>query len=500
VDDTILKRVYEFAYNDWLADNEGDGKTTVFLYPSNTQVGQAEAQAGVPYKLLIHTGDVSGASTKANVYIELVGGRTGEESSGRIALKEGQFKRDMVDELTINVPKMLSPLEYVVIGHDNSSSKPKWFLDQVDVICPSIGMKQVFPCGKWLAKDEDDGRIERVLKENRSLRETYKAKAVWNVWVYTSDTKNAGTDSNVYMVLYGDRGKTDEIKLKSVKESFEPGKCDEFKIDTEEIGQPFKIRVGHDNTGRRPGWHLDRIEMENEQTKERYVFRCNRWLADDQEDKEIVRELPAEGDSIRKPLPIVTYEVEVHTGKKSSAGTNADVFVNLFGERGDTGERVLKKSQTNKNPFEKGKVDVFKVEAVTLKHLSKIRIGHNGKRAGAGWFLDRVIVRQEGTSKYDQTFECNRWLAVDEDDGLIVRELFADGTQQQLDLTTYNIKVKTGDVRNAGTDARVKIQLFGEKGTTDYRHLKNSDNTFNKFERNRLDEFRIEAEDIGKVS
>lgn len=225
---------------------------------------------------------------------------------------------------------------------------------------------------------------------------------------------------------------------------------------------------------------------------------CNRWLADNEEDGEIVRELPAEGESIRKPLPVVNYKVEVHTGDKRGGGTNSDVFVNLFGERGDTGERWLRKSETNRDKFERGKVDVFNIEAVQLKHLDKIRIGHNGKRAGAGWFLNKVVVRQDGNSKYDQTFECNRWLAVDEDDGLIVRELFAN-KRQYLDTITYNVKVKTGDVRNAGTDARVHLKIFGEKGDTGERHLKNSENTNNKFERGRVDDFKIEADDIGNV-
>ena len=64
--------------------------------------------------------------------------------------------------------------------------------------------------------------------------------------------------------------------------------------------------------------------------------------------------------------------------------------------------------------------------------------------------MNKVVVKQDDNPKYDQTFECNRWLAIDEDDGLIVRELFADG-QQFLDTITYHVKVKTGDVRNAGT-------------------------------------------------
>ncbi len=61
-----------------------------------------------------------------------------------------------------------------------------------------------------------------------------------------------------------------------------------------------------------------------------------------------------------------------------------------------------------------------------------------------------MLIKQEDNVKYDQIFECNRWLAIDEDDGLIVRELFAN-ERQFLDTITYRIKVKTGDVRNAGT-------------------------------------------------
>lgn len=55
-------------------------------------------------------------------------------------------------------------------------------------------------------------------------------------------------------------------------------------------------------------------------------------------------------------------------------------------------------------------MDIFDIEAVTLKKLRKIKIGHDGKRAGDGWFLDKVIIKQEGSSKYDTVFECNRFV------------------------------------------------------------------------------------------
>ena len=39
------------------------------------------------------------------------------------------------------------------------------------------------------------------------------------------------------------------------------------------------------------------------------------------------------------------------------AGTDADVFINVFGEQGDTGDRPLAISKSNKNKFERGKVN-----------------------------------------------------------------------------------------------------------------------------------------------
>jgi len=43
------------------------------------------------------------------------------------------------------------------------------------------------------------------------------------------------------------------------------------------------------------------------------------------------------------------------------------------------------------------------------------------------------------------------------------------------------------------------LKIFGEKGDSGSRELKNSENTSNKFERGRLDEFVIEADDLGKL-
>jgi hypothetical protein len=40
---------------------------------------------------------------------------------------------------------------------------PGWFVDWVEVDAPSLGKCMTFPCGRWLAKNEDDGTIVRDL-------------------------------------------------------------------------------------------------------------------------------------------------------------------------------------------------------------------------------------------------------------------------------------------------------------------------------------------------
>lgn len=294
----------------------------------------------------------------------------------------------------------------------------------------------------WTAQDYSDmePRIEQLAVRFKTIeqarefkdkideiQDAMKSTAVsvitWNVNVYTSDISKAGTDAKVGLCLYGEKGQSDEIILDSKKEFFEKGRMDSFKVDIANVGRPYKLRVYHDNKGRGNGWHLNKIEMESVATNEKYVFPCDRWLADDEDDYSVVRELPAQGTGIQSPLPVDKYVIQVYTGDISKAGTDANVYITVFGERGDTGVRQLTHSKTHKNKFERGNMDEFEVEAVSLLELKKIRIGHDGSGFGAGWFLDKVVIKQIGEPRFDKTFVCERWLAKDMDDKLIEREI-----------------------------------------------------------------------------
>lgn len=74
------------------------------------------------------------------------------------------------------------------------------------------------------------------------------------------------------------------------------------------------------------------------------------------------------------------------------AGTDANVFITIFGENGDSGTLALKQS-ANWNKFERNNTDTFNFpDMLSLGHLCKLRVWHDSKgtfHSKSGW-LGRV--------------------------------------------------------------------------------------------------------------
>ncbi|XP_077987441.1 lipoxygenase homology domain-containing protein 1-like [Glandiceps talaboti] len=192
----------------------------------------------------------------------------------------------------------------------------------------------------------------------------------------------------------------------------------------DDIGKIYKIRVWHDNTGDSADWLLDKIVFVGEEDE--IEFACGQWLSLDKDDEQIIRELPAAHPGEDVP-EVLTYNVSVKTSKKVGSGTNANVYITVFGERGDTGVRNLDDHNylDKLRKFERSNTDHFDVKAVSMGDLTKVIIGHDGAGSGAGWHLDRVKITDPATEKV-YYFHCKKWLDEGEDDGLIERELEVD--------------------------------------------------------------------------
>ena len=66
--------------------------------------------------------------------------------------------------------------------------------------------------------------------------------------MWTSDERGAGTDANVFLTLYGKKGKTDEIQIGNATDNFEQGQLDKFKVRIFNLKQiaysfPWKINL-----------------------------------------------------------------------------------------------------------------------------------------------------------------------------------------------------------------------------------------------------------------
>ena len=127
-----------------------------------------------------------------------------------------------------------------------------------------------------------------------------------------------------------------------------------------------KINIGHDGKGSGASWKVEYVWIIVE--RDIYRFNANRWIDGNRLDLTpssiITRD--NRGNLIHSfwinPLIIkhvflllADYEVSAVTANKLGAGTDANVFVILYGDKGKSEKMQLKESKTNSNPFEKGK-------------------------------------------------------------------------------------------------------------------------------------------------
>ncbi|KAF6771615.1 hypothetical protein AHF37_10023 [Paragonimus kellicotti] len=376
VDDLNLHRVYEFPCHNWI---DSPNERQLHCTKAKDRSSSPTKWKKVPFIFTVFTGDLHNAGTTANVFIRLRGPEQTDHSA-------------------------------------------------------STSGKRTSPVRRKSAQSDTTHSVNTVsLNEESTVKEFYSTPCIW-----LSD----GT--------------------------YDRKRISEFRID---LPVPFcispiaQLDIGHDNSGKSPSWHLEKflnsetlgfnypsffrnyqsyvtniyeeflaynettssvefqIVLINLNTEEQYAFFCNRWLSLTEDDHTCTQELPAHGTGILHAEQVCRYRVSIFTGNQPHAGTDAKVFINIFGEHGDTGDRWLLQPISKMKPFQKHQMDEFIVEAVDLRKLKKIRIGHNSTHPGTGWFLSKVIIEKAEDCSVKAIFDCHRWFDVGEDDGMIVREL-----------------------------------------------------------------------------
>jgi hypothetical protein len=74
-------------------------------------------------------------------------------------------------------------------------------------------------------------------------------------------------------------------------------------------------------------------------------------------------------------------------------GTDANVYIYLIGDENETQKIFLNNANCfdgEKELFESGNIDEFKLQSSGIGKLEKIRIGHDNKHFASAWHLKKV--------------------------------------------------------------------------------------------------------------
>ncbi len=116
------------------------------------------------------------------------------------------------------------------------------------------------------------------------------------------------------------------------------------------------------------------------------------------------------------PPPFAGYKVIITTGNMDGAGTDANVYLTLYGTQGTSREIFL--DDPDRNDFERGQTDEFLLspqEVPDLGVINRVYLRHDNSGIRPGWFVVSVTVVNRSTGQ-EYVFVFNRWLAQDEGD------------------------------------------------------------------------------------
>ncbi|XP_066302434.1 polycystin-1-like protein 2 [Branchiostoma lanceolatum] len=160
------------------ADRKDLTKTGVGLLPGHRLNPRKDCQ----YVITVYTGFKGNAGTTAEISIVLCGF---EESSPTITLRDPKrilFEQGSVDSFLVSTEQPLRGLAYMRVWHNNAGYSPAWFLNQVIVVNRGTNETTYFLANRWLAVDEDDGKIDRIiptasLEDMTKFRNVFLAKS-----------------------------------------------------------------------------------------------------------------------------------------------------------------------------------------------------------------------------------------------------------------------------------------------------------------------------------
>ncbi|CAF4726703.1 unnamed protein product, partial [Rotaria socialis] len=184
---------------------------------------------------------------------------------------------------------------------------------------------------------------------------------VYILQVRTGGKPFAGTDSNIQVTIRGSTSQTQKLALTSARANlFEQNQVDTFAIVGWDIGDLAEITVESDKSQLAADWDLQEMAMwkivpNADNNHSMVYFPFNTWLGKSKSKLKAKRETyPSTDHHINGPI---CYHIVVKTGKDFGAGTDANVFIIIYGKSGRTCVHLL--DNKLKNDFEANRTSEF---------------------------------------------------------------------------------------------------------------------------------------------
>lgn len=213
------------------------------------------------YELQVKTGTDDGAGTDSDIYVQLrdkKGNTTEKLYLSEISQYSDAFENGDSDTFKIYVPSDFGECTQVLFYSNHAKAHADWLLDY-------------FIIKKVQGEDADEGftyYANQWFIEDKTLcfGKYSGSTGQFYLEVKTANKSGAGTDSNIWLTLYGTNGNTEAVNITKYTgdgNNFEKNDKDCFNIAYEyaNIGTINKIVIKKDNDGSGPDWYLDYIKI-----------------------------------------------------------------------------------------------------------------------------------------------------------------------------------------------------------------------------------------------
>ena len=366
----------------------------------------------IQYQIKVKTGSAIGAGTDSNVYIRLVGdqGTTDEVLlnygvTNQFNTRGNPFETKGYDVGVFNFNQDVGKIKGIEVRTDRSGAGADWLLDAIEVV-PMYNTTETqtkkFDIQQWIVKS-DWTSFSNTPEDSTQYRLSFK----------TGNLMGAGTDSGIYVKLIGTKGETNEVEVTALYNgnAFEKGTNHAVVANFDKnIGEIQKVMVRSDMSGVGPDWFLDCIQVapfwKNQAQAGEKTFDCKEW---------IVNKNPHTYSLDQNA--ITRYRMTVKTGKLSrwpkGEGTDADIYVRLIGDKGQTNEVEIT-SLIPGNALERGDTDTFTVNFENaIGKVQKIQVRSDMSGVGPDWYLERIDVQPLFGNKdagENVRFAFNQWI------------------------------------------------------------------------------------------